>query len=435
VLEPSDFDSFDGYDANQLGESCTTAALLCTNLIFAFVDDEAPVSIDNSAGPVTLQSGTEDFTCDTNGTITVVALGEDPDCSTSTSDDNDGVVVFHVINGNSERGDEEQAIVRQEDVEQSVDVNVVGSPNDVVLTLVETTIQTNGSVSRADTCADNTDVTDAIDPPSATLAYAVVYDEDDRELAMIPTVITVQPPGDDPDIAVLGGGNPIEDIAGNTTLSIDPGIEGAPIAHFRVVCGGSGSGVTDIRAQIDDGDADFDADDDTSTVELTVVGAPASINLAAVPATIKCDGTETSTVTVVARDADGNIVSDGVPVNFSVVALGTANPINTTIQGGNATTVVTPLSNSSAGVTVIVTAGDSSVDDVVQSSIRVDCALPLDTQPTSAPPGGGPIAPPDTGTGGYMDQDSGMSGWILALVAAAGTIVFAGGLVARRAGK
>ena len=293
VLEVSDFDEIDGYDGNQLSEACTTPALLCTNLIFAFVNDEAPVTIDNSAGPVTLQSGVEDVTCDTDGT----ALGQDNDCSTGITDNNDGVVVFHVINGNSERGDEETAIVRQEDVEQSVDINVVGSPNDVVLTLVETTIMTSGSVAEADDCAEDTPADDAIDPANATLAYAEVFDEDDRLLTMVSVVISVDPPGDDPDIATLGQGNDVEGITSNSGVSIVTSIEGAPIAHYIVVCGGSGTGVTEIKAQIDDGDADFTADDDTSRVELTVIGAPAELTLAASPAVIKCDGTETSTVT------------------------------------------------------------------------------------------------------------------------------------------
>lgn len=439
VLEPSDFDEFDGYDGNQLSEACTTAALLCTNLIFAFVDDEAPVSIDITAGPVTVQNGLEDYTCNTDGT----GLGQDNDCSDAVTDNNDGVVVFHVINGaqpgGSDRGDEETAVVRQDDVEQSVDINVVGSPNDVVLTLVETTIQTSGSVAEADDCAEDTPADDAIDPANATLAFAEVFDEDDRPLTMVSVVLSVDPPGDDPDIATLGQGNDVEGIVSDSGLSIVTDVEGAPIAHYIVVCGGSGTGETEIKAQIDDGDADFLADDDTSRVALTVIGAPANVALAAVPAEIQCDGSQTATVTATITDSDGNAVVAGVPVNFTVVALGTANPINTvTDENGQASSVITPLSNSSAGVTVIVTAGSSSIATPVQTSTRVDCALPLDTQPTLTPPGGGggPISPPDTGNGGYLGQDSGSNaGLLIALAAVAGTVVFAGGLVARRAGK
>lgn len=441
TLEPSDLSSGEpideAWDGNQLSEACT-APNFCANLIFVFVDDEAAVTLDTPSGLTSVQAGgTEtDAVCDTDNDGTTP--DGDFDCSDPAASNGDGVVVFNVYNFNAERGDTKEVFVRQEDVEQSVELNIVGSPNDVVLTLVEDTIETNGSVADANDCAQDTPADDAISPPNATLAYAIVYDEDDRELTMVPVTINVDPPGDDPDIATLGQGNPVEGIASDTLLSIVTGIEDAPIAHYVVVCGGSGTGETTIKAQIDDGDADFLADDDTSTQDLTVIGAPASVALSAVPSSIKCDGSETATVTATVTDADGNPLVAGVPVNFSVVALGTANPINTeTDADGKATSVITPLSNSSAGVTVIVTAGDSSIKSPVQTSIRVDCALPLETQPTLAPGGGsGPISPPDTGNGGYLGQDGGSSSWLLvALAAALGTVVFAGGLVTRRAGK
>ena len=125
---------------------------------------------------------------------------------------------------------------------------------------------------------------------------------------------------------------------------------------------------------------------DHSSQDLTVGGAPSSNVLTAEASAIKCDGTEKSTVTAKVTDSAGNNVADGVPVNFSVVALGTANPINTVTKDGIATSVITPLSNSSAGTTVIVTAGDSGIASVVQTSVRVDCSLPLATQPTWPPP-------------------------------------------------
>ena len=445
TFEASDLDSFEGYDGNQLQESCTSVAFLCTNLFFVFVDDEGPVTLDTPSGLTSQEAGdpagsapyTEtDAICETDGDG---GLGTDDDCSDTIASNGDGVVVFHVVNFNAGRGDTKNVEVLQEAVAQNLDVNVVGTPNDVVLTLVEETIETSGSVSGANACAQTVDVTDAIDPAFSTLAFAQVFDEDDRLLTMVPTTISVQPPGDDPDIATLGQGDDVEEVTGNTSVTIDTGIEGAPIGHYIVICGGSGTGVTDIKAQIDDGDADLTVDDDTSTVELTVIGAPASATLAAVPSTIKCDGSETSTVTVTVTDSEGNALVAGVPVNFTVVALGTANPINTvTDENGQASSVITPLSNSSAGVTVIVTAGSSSIATPVQTSTRVDCALPLDTQPTLTPPGGGggPISPPDSGNGGYLGQDSGSNaGLLIALAAVAGTVVFAGGLVARRAGK
>ncbi|HLB22684.1 MAG TPA: hypothetical protein VJP07_01175 [Dehalococcoidia bacterium] len=438
TLEAGDFSAFEQYDANQLSEACTSPAFLCTNLIFVFVNDEESVTLDTPAGLTSIQAGgaETDAVCDTDNDATTP--DGDFDCSDTVASNGDGVVVFQVYNFNADRGDTKTVNVRQEDVPDSVDINMVGSPNDVVLTLVESLIETNGSLADANECAAETDVTDAIDPPNATLAFAIVYDEDDRELAMVGVEITVQPPADNPDIATLGVGDVPEEITGDTKLSLLPEEDGAaPIAYYRVVCGGMGTGETTIKAQIDDGDADTVKDDDTSTQDLTVGGAPSALALTAQASTIKCDGSEKSTVTVKVTDSDGNDVADGVPVNFSVVALGTADPINTVTKDGQASTVVTPLSNSSAGVTVIVTVGDSSIASPVQQSVRVDCALPLATQPTLAPPVPvAPITPPDTGNGGYLGQDGGsFPMWtLIALVLGSLTLV-AGGAVARRAAK
>ena len=163
------------------------------------------------------------------------------------------------------------------------------------------------------------------------------------------------------------------------------------------------------------------------------------MGLTAAAATIKCDGSETSTVSAKVTDSKGNNVADGVPVNFSVVALGTANPINTTTKDGIATTVVTPLSNSSAGVTVVVTAGNATIASPIQTSIRVDCALPLATQPTAPAAAAAPtrvgIGGPDTGNGGYLGQNgaSGFPMWTLFVLAIGSVVLVAGGAVARRA--
>jgi hypothetical protein len=69
--------------------------------------------------------------------------------------------------------------------------------------------------------------------------------------------------------------------------------------------------------------------------------------------------------------------------------------------------------------------------------VRVDCALPLDTQPTLAPAQPtGPVRPPDTGNGGYLSQDgSGFPLWTLVALALGSTALVAGGVVARRAAK
>jgi hypothetical protein len=138
-------------------------------------------------------------------------------------------------------------------------------------------------------------------------------------------------------------------------------------------------------------------------------------------------------VTAKVTDSAGDNVADGVTVNFSVVALGTANPINVKTAAGSASSTITPLSGATAGVTVIVTSGEA------QASIRVDCSLPIPT-PTSAGPLPTPTRPggvigPDTGNGGYLGQDgsAGFPAWTLVALALGSVALVAGGLVTRRA--
>ena len=460
-LEASDLTIVAGYDDDQLSEACTAATApttVCAMLIFVFVDDERPVTLDNPGGLTSLQSpATTDYICNLDAASLIdTSILVDNDCNDAPASVGDGVVIFHVINSAlasaSDRGDTETVRVRQEDVEQQVDLNIVGTPNDVKLTVLEDLIETNRSAAQTNDCTQDTDVRNAIAPPNATLAFAEVFDEDDRRLSMVPVVIKVDPPADNGTIAALGIGNNFEDITGNSTVTVKPtdaALDDAtdrifvpPIAHYIVVCGGRSTGVTTIHAQIDDGDADLTVDDDTSEQEITVGGAPKNVGLTATASSIKCDGSEKSTVTAKVTDSAGNNVANGVPVRFTVVALGTANPINTVTEDGKATSVITPLSNSSAGVTVLVQAypsgfevnGVGTTDDVIETSIRVDCALPLVTQPTLSPPvPTGPIRPPDTGTGGYLAQDNGMSPWTLIALAFGAVALVGGSVVARNA--
>jgi len=439
ILEPSDLDSIDPLDGNQMREDCNTAAAFfpfCVTLVFVFVNDEKPVTLDNPSGLVSLESpATTDFICNTDGD----ALGVDNDCSDTIAANGDGVVIFHNLNAAQPAGADRSdtpitTFVRQEDVEQSFDTHMTGAPNNVILTLVEDTIGTSGNSAALTACQTGVDVTGAIEPANATLAYAQVFDQDDRPLTMVSVALSIDPASGVDTIAGLGRGDPLLAIVGNTTATVDPTTEGAPVAFYRVVCGGRGTGVVDIVANID---TDFDQafDDDTSRQTLTVVGAPASIVLSADPAEIACDGTATSIVTAVIADSAGNPVAQNTKVNFSVVALGTANPINTFTLNGIATSVITPLSNASAGVTVIVTAGDSSIGTVVQASTRVDCALPIEVVPSATVPVG-TVTPPDTGTGGYADQDGGfLSLWTLVALTIGGTVLVAGGMVTRRSAK
>jgi hypothetical protein len=104
-----------------------------------------------------------------------------------------------------------------------------------------------------------------------------------------------------------------------------------------------------------------------ATVDPAVTPGPAAtIELTADPQQLICDGNTASVVTALVFDEKGVPVADGTEVNFSVVTLGTADPIDTTTTGGKASTTVVALAEQ-AGVPVNVTSGEA------EASIRVDC--------------------------------------------------------------
>lgn len=477
VLEKSDFAGIEDYDDNQISQDCTLAndggsfdipgdsigdllsGFACSLDVFVFVNDEQPVTLDLPSGLASVQNGNLDFICNTDG----ASQTTDNDCSQATPNNGDGVVVFNVLNDNASPGSVLGVNVIQEAVEQSFDVNVVGSANNVELHLVETNVEALKSTANLVTCTgDAADTTTpgglgipgtdvgslaAVTDPTSTLAYAVTTDQYDTVLTRTPVIFSISPPADVNNIAALGDGNPYENVTGDTFFTLDPSAsdDAAPTAAYVVVCGGKSAGTTTINADINipsctGTGCDVLSSQDHSEEELTVTDVPNTVNLTASASQIKCDGTETSTVTAKVTDADGNNVADGVPVTFSVVALGTANPINTTTKDGVATSVITPLSNSSAGVTVIVTAGNSDLAAQVQTSTLIGCTLPLATQPTLAPvatstPRSG-IGGPDTGNGGYLGQDNaGFPMWTLIVLALGSVTLVAGGAVARRVGK
>lgn len=412
-----------------------TVPSLTTFTLAGFVASGTVPTVGGTAGTVTKNTGsTLDMRVDNDcADGTVPALGTDTN--------GDGVVLFHVIvdTTGAGAGSVKTVNVVQEQVAQTFDINVVGPANNVVLTLVESLIETNGSSANALACQTGTPVTEGVAPPTSTVGIAVVTDQDDTPLARVPVYFSVTPP-EDFEIARIGLGNPGEEITSNTFFTLQPGDTALGTAAYVVICGGKETGTATIDAEINILQGTILSSTDHSAQDITVGGAPSSNVLTAEASTIKCDGTEKSTVTAKVTDSAGNNVADGVPVNFSVVALGTANPINTVTTDGIATSVITPLSNSSAGVTVIVSAGDPDIASVVQTSVRVDCALPLATQPTlaaAAPTPRGGIAGPDTGNGGYLNQNgsNGFPMWTLIALALGSMTLVAGGLVTRRSGK
>jgi hypothetical protein len=377
------------------------------------------------------------------------AVGSDNDCNggqntLGIANNGDGVAMFHILEDNASAGSVNTVITSQDDVAQSFDVNVVGSPNQIVLTLGEKLIETNKTTANVTACQTDTKVTEGLAPPTSTVAWAVVTDKYNTVLTRIWVNFKVTPP-ESTEIAKIGLGDGPEEITSNTNVTLHPTTAGLPTAAYTVICGGKETGTATIDASINLVSCSLTgctvlSSQDRDRQDLTVGGVPSGNVLTAEASAIKCDGTEKSTVTAKVTDSAGNDVANGVPVNFSVVALGTANPINTVTQDGKASSVITPLSNSSAGTTVIVTAGDSGLASVVQTSIRVDCALPLATQPlapAAVPTPRGGIGGPDTGNGGYLGQNgsSGLPMWTLIALVLGSVALVAGGMVTRRAGK
>ncbi len=105
----------------------------------------------------------------------------------------------------------------------------------------------------------------------------------------------------------------------------------------------------------------------TIMVTVAAAGVPSAIALTASPLSVACDGAHTSTVTARVTDFANNNVPDGTAANFSVVSQGTASPVNTTTTSGSASSMITPLSAATTGVTVTVTSGG------VNNSIVVGC--------------------------------------------------------------
>jgi len=256
----------------------------------------------------------------------------------------------------------------QDGIDVEMDYTVVGDPDDFALTATKTTIQ---EYSGAD--CDLADAADEVGLPDVSLLIGKVVDEDGTEL----TGIWADWDSSDTDAV---------DLAEATTVSM---VSDAGTAALDLACGdevGESTITAEVSASIDD------------EIDITVVGAPASMTLAANPPSITCNGTNSAEVTATVLDADGKPVVAGNKVRFEVVALGTANPIVAkTDANGVAKSTITPLSGITAGVTVLVMVVE---DETIEQNILVACQPAVPTVvPTVTPP---VVTPPVTGDGGYL---------------------------------
>ena len=285
-------------------------------------------------------SAGQTYVCDGQAGTASGPLVEDADCTTGGATA-DGVVVGRL---RAHWGADTAAIgpgtvqVNQgpQDV-GTIAFRVVGEPRTLSFITLETAIQDGaGGEGDCPLAVDAGGFLGANGTAERSIVLAVAKDIDGN--AVTGAVINWET--DDPDKAVMAA--PL-----TPTLDLGSFGFGAP----NIICGTTNTGTVTVRAEIDsnlttavigfDPGATKGAYAETS---FTVVGVPASMTLAADPAAITCDGTATSTVSATIVDAAGTPVLAGTKVHFSVVVLGTANPIDaTTNDKGVATTVVTPL--------------------------------------------------------------------------------------------
>jgi hypothetical protein len=329
-----------------------------------------------------------------------VANGSAMTCTTDEDCDADGtkgdkVVVEQLLgNGVADLGDAE-LVATQAGVDVIYDYVVVGAPDSIDVSLL-----TDGNVQegiKAADCADDPHLTpldssvftDGAAEPEKNGLLATITDDDGTELAGI----FVDWTSDDEDVANLNLDRTVSWALESGTMAAN--LFCGDAVGTATITGTAISVVTWSPAvvdKVDDGD-----------VDVTVLGAPDAMTLTASPASITCDGVNSSTVSAALVDSDGNKVVDGTDVRFEVVALGISDPIKATTADGAATSKITPLSLASAGVVVMVTTLDADGDVALEGNIRIDCA-PAVAPPVAPPvsPTGPTVKPPGTGDGGYL---------------------------------
>ena len=382
VDDPDTWGVLVDYSAAQLGSEGATAQNGQQMWVLTMVTNDDPVHLDADEG-VWLSTGL---------TSSQSLPGDCPFGDNDCDDDGnkgDGVVVdFLAGNGEADLGD---AIITatQAGIDAEMDYTVVGPPDDVALTATKATIQEGAA---DEDCALG-DFTTAIGKPQITGLLAAVTDEDGTAL----TGIHVLYDSSDEDVLhfALFQNGPDEGDEMDQSVSLS---SGGVVAAPNLGCAGDAGEVTVTATLLDWDVVEFvetNIDDET---DITVVGAPASMTLAASPSPITCNGVNSSEVSATLLDSAGKPVVAGNSVRFEVVALGIAEPIIAkTDANGVAKSKITPLSGVTAGVTVLVMVVD---DDTIEGNVLVACqpAVPIVPPPVTPPV----VTPPITGDGGYL---------------------------------
>lgn len=402
-------------------------------IVIAFVNDDAPVRFHTDTGTLLhnpLVGGGvagKDWYCQTGSPLT----DGDPDCDGDPATVGDGVVVAKIQIDPNPSGDDlgdHEVLAIQEGIGFPMTFRVQDRPEDIELSYLfaKNTVQTGatdppavGEPIEATDCVFSGSVSGVLaanSSPYKSIVLAKSLTDDGEEVIGVlldwEPVFSSTVPADEDDI---GG------VALPQTPTLDTGAIGIGFPQF--FCGKEKPGTLTLKATVN-GLLSGNALQDEAEIDLTVVGPPSSMTLAANPPAIVCDGVNTSTVTATMTTADGGKPANGVDVAFSAAALGTVNPLTADATDGVATTTVAPLSNVARGVAVLARVDDVSLEDPVEASTLIEClpggAPPPGGQPAgggSAPPPGGSGQPggvitgPDTGSGGDVDGHGALSVW------------------------
>lgn len=435
-------------------------------LVLAFVSDDFPVRFTTDLGVFRPHPdsgdppfpGAKNYHCDT--------AQEDPDCDSDPTTAGDGVVVARLHFEVSDGTGTANVNVIQENIAFPITVTVRGAADQIVLEPLfgKDTISTGATPptvpgepplpTACDFGASVGAVIGAVNEAEKTVVIARVLDNDDEQMAGAALDWTHDPADPTPQGMVALPTTPMVDLGG--TLGI-----GFP----QFICGLDEPGVFETETVFNSTLSGIADTEEKESIEINVLAPAAEIQLAVDPPEIDCNGTNTATVTATVINEDGEPVANGLDVNFSVVALGIANPLRVDTAGGKASTTVTPLSGAGQvgadgtprGVTVTVSVRGAREDDIVtgdpvdpfedgpyeyetlQRSILVACSgvLPAAPPPPAGQPGGaggqptGSIRPPDTGAG-LVGKSDALSWWPLLALAAAAAALGGARLAVRR---
>lgn len=363
VDDPDTYKDLVDATAGQLGDDSQNATSNSQNLwVLVFVSNDADLVMDADQGVWRSTGVPPAGVSTTTGCPMAPFTGavKDADCDAAAATVGDGVVVDKLWSGLLPDADASDLLDRGDDtitatqsgVDESLDLTVVGTPDDLTLTALKETIQEDSGAPCVIGGYSSNEFTQEMALPDVAGLLAKVVDEDGTAL----TGIWVAWSSDDESDVSLAVDSIHDDGFLSPTLAKDE-IVAAP----NLGCGGDVAEGNTITAGVDD-DADglIESKAIDNAVDLTVVAAPDSMTLAANPATIACDGITSSVVSATILGTDGDPVVSGNAVRFDVVALGIADPIVAkTDDKGVASSKITPLSGPLAGVTVL-----STVDEI-----------------------------------------------------------------------